>query len=125
MIKFQETKFSLTSYLNKQKDIFTSLNVDKSFIKPGNLISLTYKLPEIFKNKLQKIEGLIIKCQNRGLGKSFTIYYTLQNIKIKHLFVLNSPNIITIKKKSSYKIRRAKLYYLYKKLKFNLIKIIF
>jgi large subunit ribosomal protein L19 len=57
-------------------------------------------------------EGLIISISNKGLGKSFTIRRTVQGIGVEQIFLANSPKIISIVKKQSSTVRRAKLYFL-------------
>jgi large subunit ribosomal protein L19 len=81
-------------------------------IKVGDIVRITYLIPEGEKERTQFYEGLIIGIQNRGLGKSFTLRRTVQGIGIEQIFVANSPKIISIIKKQSSKIRRAKLYFL-------------
>jgi len=52
---------------------------------------------------------------NKGLGKSLTIRRVVQGIGVEQVFSLNSPNILTIKRRESLKkIRRSKLYFLRK-----------
>ena len=102
---------TLLTYL-KNKFTNSSIILPSNLIKSGNLIELTYTSIENTKKKIQTITGLIIKTQNRDLGKSFTLRYTIQNINIEQNFCIYSPNIIKIIKKQTYKTRRAKLYYL-------------
>ena len=65
-----------------------------------------------FASKAQMYEGLIIAINNRGLGKSFTLRRTVQGIGVEQIFLLNSPKIVSIVKKQSSKVRRAKLYFI-------------
>jgi large subunit ribosomal protein L19 len=81
-------------------------------IKVGDIITIGYSIPEGEKERIQSYEGLIISIQNRGLGKSFTLRRTVQGIGIEQIFVANSPKILSITKKQSSKVRRAKLYFM-------------
>lgn len=81
-------------------------------IEVGDLIKIGYSIPEGEKERTQYYEGLIISKSNRGLGKSFTLRRSVQGIGIEQVFVLNSPKILSITKKQSYKVRRAKLYFI-------------
>jgi large subunit ribosomal protein L19 len=81
-------------------------------LKIGTLITLGYKVQENNKEKIQYYEGIVISINNRGLNKAFTIFQTLHGINVERIFLLNSPNIISIVEKQQYKIRRAKLYYI-------------
>jgi len=46
------------------------------------------------------------------LGQSFTIRRTVQGIGVEQVFLVNSPKIVSITKKQSSKVRRAKLYFI-------------
>ena len=81
-------------------------------IEVGDIIRIGYSIPEGEKERTQYYEGLIISKSNRGLGKSFTLRRSVQGIGIEQVFVLNSPKILSITKKQSYKVRRAKLYFI-------------
>jgi large subunit ribosomal protein L19 len=104
--------------MNKQELI---RNVEKKYCNPnfspnltkvGNIIRLGYKIPEGEKDRIQYYEGLIISTQNRGLGKTFTLRRNVQGIGVEQIFLAHSPKIISINKKQSSKIRRAKLYFI-------------
>jgi large subunit ribosomal protein L19 len=81
-------------------------------ISVGNIIRIAYTVPEGDKERIQYYEGLVIGRQNRGLGQSFTIRRTVQGIGVEQVFLVNSPKIISITKKQSSKVRRAKLYFI-------------
>lgn len=81
-------------------------------IQVGDIIRLGYIIPEGEKERTQFYEGVIISKSNRGLGKSFTLRRNVQGIGIEQIFLLNSPKIVSIVKKQSYKVRRAKLYFI-------------
>lgn len=78
----------------------------------GDIIRLGYIIPEGDKERTQYYEGLIIAINNRGLGKSFTLRRTVQGIGVEQIFLAHSPKIISIIKKQSSKVRRAKLYFI-------------
>ena len=112
MIKQLINQLNLNTYLkNKFKNTF--LLTSNNLIKVGNFIKITYKFNDGDKQKIQSYEGLIIKIKNNNLEKSFTLQHSIQGINIEQIFFLNSPHILNIIKKHSYKIRRAKLYYIY------------
>src|ERR1700739_3645999 len=88
-------------------------NLDK-IIRIGNIIEIHYYFFDGIKKKLEISKGIIIKINNKILEKSFTIRFTLQETIIEQIFFINSPNINSILKKKSIKIKRAKIYYLNK-----------
>ena len=84
----------------------------KDSIEVGDIIRMGYLIPEGDKERTQYYEGLIISISNRGLGRTFTLRRNVQNIGIEQIFLFHSPKIISITKKQSSKVRRAKLYFM-------------
>lgn len=103
LLKLIESKYSNDNALLDEK---------KEKIEVGDIIKIAYIIPEGEKERTQFYEGIIISISNRGLGKSFTLRRNVQGIGVEQIFVANSPKIISITKKQSSKIRRAKLYFL-------------
>jgi large subunit ribosomal protein L19 len=103
LIKIIESKYS--------KDTPLCTNENKK-IKIGDIVRISYSIPEGEKERIQGYEGLIIAIQNKGLGKSFTLRRMVQGIGIEQVFLANSPKIISIAIKQSSKVRRAKLYFM-------------
>jgi large subunit ribosomal protein L19 len=81
-------------------------------IQIGDILRVGYLIPEGNKERTQYYEGLVIAKNNRGLGKSFTIRRNVQGVGVEQVFLFNSPKIISIVKKQSSKVRRAKLYFI-------------
>ena len=81
-------------------------------IRVGDIVRIGYNIPEGDKERTQYYEGLIISKNNRGLGKSFTLRRSVQGVGIEQIFLANSPKILSIAKKQSYNVRRAKLYFI-------------
>ena len=88
------------------------LKNSQEVIEVGDILRIGYIIPEGDKERTQYYEGVVIAKQNRGLGKSFTIRRSVQGIGVEQVFLVNSPKIVSITKKQSSKVRRAKLYYL-------------
>lgn len=93
----------------KEKSLLTETNEK---IQVGDIIRLGYIIPEGDKERTQYYEGLIISISNRGLGKSFTLRRMVQGVGVEQVFLANSPKIVSIIKKQSSKVRRAKLYFM-------------
>jgi large subunit ribosomal protein L19 len=81
-------------------------------LEVGDIIRLGYLIPEGEKERTQYYEGLIISKSNRNLGKSFTLRRTVAGVGVEQIFLLNSPKIVSVTKKQSSKVRRAKLYFI-------------
>jgi len=103
-IKLIESKF-LKPNLIKSSTTNTNLEV-------GDIIRIGYTILEGEKERIQYYEGLVISKSNRGLGKSFTLRRSVQGVGVEQVFLLNSPKIVSITKKQSSKVRRAKLYFI-------------
>lgn len=103
LIKIIESKYSKTTPL---------FSTDNKKIKIGDIVRISYSIPEGEKERIQGYEGLIIAIKNKGLGKSFTLRRMVQGIGIEQIFLANSPKIINIVVKQSSKVRRAKLYFM-------------
>jgi large subunit ribosomal protein L19 len=93
----------------KEKSLLTETNEK---LQVGDIIRLGYIIPEGDKERTQYYEGLIISISNRGLGKSFTLRRMVQGVGVEQVFLSNSPKIVSIVKKQSSKVRRAKLYFM-------------
>jgi large subunit ribosomal protein L19 len=90
----------------------TLLNFEKEEIKSGDILRIGYKIPEGDKERIQYYEGLVISIKNRTLSRTFKIRRIVQGIGVEQTFLLNSPKIITLVRKQSSKVRRAKLYFI-------------
>jgi len=112
-----KTKINKTALINSVESKFLKENIIKSYssntqLEVGDVLRIGYTVYEGNKERTQYYEGVVIAKQNRGLGKSFTIRRTVQGIGVEQVFLLNSPKILSITKKQSSKVRRAKLYFL-------------
>jgi large subunit ribosomal protein L19 len=119
MITTDNTKTKENSQKEKSHPIDLIKLVEAKFLKNstevvevGDILRIGYIIPEGDKERTQYYEGVVIAKQNRGLGKSFTIRRSVQGIGVEQVFLVNSPKIVSITKKQSSKVRRAKLYYL-------------
>jgi large subunit ribosomal protein L19 len=90
----------------------TLISGNKNTLEIGDIVRIGYLIPEGGKDRTQYYEGLIIAKQNRGLGQSFTLRRSVQGVGVEQIFLVNSPKIVSITRKQSSKVRRAKLYYL-------------
>lgn len=112
-----KTKRSLTKENSNSVDLIKLVEAkflknSQELIEVGDILRIGYIIPEGDKERTQYYEGVVIAMQNRGLGKSFTIRRSVQGIGVEQVFLVNSPKIVSIIKKQSSKVRRAKLYYL-------------
>ena len=79
--------------------------------KSGDQIRVQVKIKEGDKERLQAFEGLVIAI-NRGPQGTFTVRKMSFGQGVERIFPFNSKVIEKIEKIRSYKVRRAKLFYL-------------
>jgi large subunit ribosomal protein L19 len=79
--------------------------------KPGDNITVNYKIIEGNKERIQSFKGDVIKRQGTGSTASFTVRKISDGVGVERLFPLYSPNIDSIELNKTGHIRRAKLYY--------------
>src|SRR5580692_2404315 len=78
---------------------------------PGDQIRVQVKIKEGDKERLQAFEGLVIAI-NRGPQGTFTVRKMSFGQGVERIFPFNSKVIDKIEKIRSYRVRRAKLFYL-------------
>lgn len=82
----------------------------------GDTIKVYVKVIEGKKERIQFFEGTVLKTQNGGLNTTFTVRKVVSGIGVEKTFLLHSPKITEIKILRQGKVRRAKLFYLRKRL---------
>jgi len=80
-------------------------------IAPGDQIRVQVKIKEGDKERLQAFEGLVIAI-NRGPQGTFTVRKMSFGQGVERIFPFNSKVVDKIEKIRSYKVRRAKLFYI-------------
>jgi large subunit ribosomal protein L19 len=88
----------------------------KSFpvFKAGDTITVTYRIKEENKERLQKFRGVCIQRKGTGVTQTFTIRKISNGVGVERIFPLTSPFIESIETNKSGKVRRARIYYLRK-----------
>jgi len=79
--------------------------------KPGDNITVNYKIIEGNKERIQSFKGDVIKRQGTGATATFTVRKISDGIGVERLFPFFSPNIESIVLNKAGRIRRSKLYY--------------
>ena len=80
--------------------------------KAGDTVTVTYKIKEENKERLQKFRGVVIQRKGQGTTQTFTVRKISNGIGVERIFPLNSPFISEIDLNKSGKVRRAKIFYL-------------
>ena len=84
--------------------------------KVGDTVRVFSKIKEEGKTRLQAFEGIVMRLKGSGLRKNFTVRRISYGEGVERTFPLYSPSIDNIKVVRKGKVRRAKLYYLRKKI---------
>ena len=80
--------------------------------KSGDTITVTYKIVEGNKERLQSFRGVVIQIKGRGMTKMFTIRKISNGVGVERIFPLYSPHIEKIELNKVGVVRRARIYYL-------------
>ena len=80
-------------------------------LKPGDNITVNYKIIEGNKERIQSFKGDVIKRQGTGATATFTVRKISDGIGVERLFPFFSPNIESIVLNKAGRVRRSKLYY--------------
>lgn len=80
--------------------------------KAGDNVSVSYKIVEGGKERIQVFRGDVIKRQGTGATATFTVRKISDGVGVERTFPLFSPNIDSITLNKTGRVRRAKLYYL-------------
>ena len=80
--------------------------------KPGDTITVAYRIKEGNKERIQEYRGVVIKIAGHGDKKRFTVRKVSEGIGVERIFPMDSPFIDHINVNKRGIVRRAKLYYL-------------
>ena len=80
--------------------------------KAGDTITVTYRIKEENKERLQKFRGVVIQRKGSGVSQTFTVRKISNGVGVERIFPLYSPFISEIELNKSGKVRRARIFYL-------------
>lgn len=79
--------------------------------KPGDNVTVNYKIIEGNKERIQSFKGDVIKKQGQGATASFTVRKISDGVGVERVFPFFSPNIDSVVVNKTGHVRRAKLFY--------------
>ncbi len=79
--------------------------------KAGDTITVTYKIKEGNKERLQKFQGVVLQRAGSGPTATFTIRKISGNIGVERIFPVSSPFIEDITVNKVGVVRRARIFY--------------
>ncbi len=108
--KFRDLKRRI---MNAIAYVHEQLTGKKEFpaFKPGDNITVNYRIIEGNKERIQSFKGDVIKKQGTGHTASFTVRKISDGVGVERVFPFSSPNIESIVLNKTGHVRRAKLFY--------------
>jgi len=89
-----------------------SLRSDIPDFRAGDTVKVHVKVVEGNRSRIQVFQGVVIRVQGSGIGRTFTVRKVSFSVGVERTFPLNSPIFEKIEVVTRGDVRRAKLYYL-------------
>ena len=90
----------------------SQMKTDLPELRSGMTVKVGVKIKEGEKTRIQAFEGMVIKVQGRGIGKTFTVRKISSGVGVERTFPIHSPIIDKIEVLRKGKVRRSRLFYL-------------
>ena len=103
-------KDAIIKMVNEQ--MWAKTDADVPQFQAGDTITVTYKIVEGNKERLQSFRGVVIQIMGSGKTKMFTIRKISNGVGVERIFPLYSPHIEKIEVNKYGVVRRARIYYL-------------
>lgn len=81
-------------------------------VRPGDTVRVHMRIVEGEKERIQVIEGVVIRVKGGGIRKTVTVRKISFGIGVERIFPIHSPRVEKIDIVKHARVRRAKLYYL-------------
>ena len=85
---------------------------DVPAFRAGDTIKVHVKVVEGSRSRVQIFQGVVIRVQGSGIGRTFTVRKVSFGVGVERTFPINSPIFEKIEVVTRGDVRRAKLYYL-------------
>ena len=83
---------------------------------PGDMVKVSVKVKEGDKERIQVFQGVVMALKGGGVRQTFTVRKVSDGIGVERIFPMHSPSLGKVEVVQRGKTRRAKLYYLSKKM---------
>ena len=93
----------------------TQIRSDIPQFKAGDTVKVSLKIVENGKSRIQVFQGVVIARRGHGVGETFVVRKESAGIGVERTFPVNSPIIDKVVVVRHGKVRRAKLFYLRKR----------
>jgi large subunit ribosomal protein L19 len=85
---------------------------DLPAFRAGDTVKVHVKVTEGTRSRVQIFQGVVLKIQGSGIGRTFTVRKVSFGVGVERTFPLHSPIFEQIEIVTRGDVRRAKLYYL-------------
>jgi large subunit ribosomal protein L19 len=92
------------------------LRTDLPEITPGDTVRVAAKVVEGNRERVQVLEGTVIRLRGGGINRSITVRRIASGVGVERTFKIHSPRIDRIEVVRHGQVRRAKLYFLRKRI---------
>ena len=89
-----------------------TLRDDVPAFRAGDTVKVHVKVVEGNRSRVQVFQGVVIRVQGSGIGRTFTVRKVSFGVGVERTFPINSPIFEQIEVVTRGDVRRAKLYYL-------------
>src|ERR1700685_29045 len=93
----------------------SSLRANPLQFQIGDTVDVHTRILEGGKERIQIYTGVVTACRGRGTGEMFTVRRIVAGEGVGRTFPINSPKVAKVDVKRHGRVRRAKLYYLQKR----------
>ena len=100
--------------MDLMKVVESKLALTKEFpkFKSGDTITVSYKIKEGNKERIQEYRGVVIQVKGSGHTRTFTVRKMSGSVGVERIFPFASPFIDGVNVNKIGQVRRARLYYL-------------
>jgi large subunit ribosomal protein L19 len=91
-------------------------NEGKLSFSVGDTVKVYFKIVEGTTERIQAYEGLVIAINNSGIRTTFVVRKIAYGVGVERIFPVYSPRVEKVEVIRKGRVRRAKLYYIRKKL---------
>ncbi len=103
--------------MNRIKELEKKLTQVKEWpaFQAGDSISVSYKIVEGNKERIQTFAGVVIQRRGTGTTETFTVRKMSGGVGVERIFPVSSPFLDTITVTKRGRVRRARIFYLRKR----------